>query len=130
MKEVERLTRRERQVMDIIFALREGTVNEVREKLPEAASYSAVRAVLNRLVSKGELNYSEQGPRYLYSPAVNVSTARKSALKKLTNTFFGGSALQTMTALLGEASEELSAEELAELEDLIAQAKKDKEGRQ
>lgn len=123
----EKLTRRERQVMDIIFKIGEGSVNDVRDKLLEPLSYSAARSVLTRLVDKGELKFTEQGPRYVYSSAIKMATARKSALQKLKDTFFGGSSLQTMTAFLGENAEELSAEELTTLADMVAEAKKKKE---
>jgi len=123
----EKLTRRERQVMDVIFTLGKGSVTDVRNKLPDALSYSADRAVLTRLVNKGELKISEDGPRYVYSPATNLLRARKTALQKIKDTFFGGSSLQTMTALLGETAEELSREELEELEALVAEAKRKKQ---
>jgi len=123
----EKLSRRERQVMDVIFTLGKGSVTDVRHKLPDALSYSAARAVLTRLVNKGELKISEDGPRYVYSPATNLSRARKTALQKIKDTFFGGSSLQTMTALLGETAEELSREELEELETLVAEAKRKKQ---
>lgn len=128
MSQSERLTRRERQVMDVLFAMEQGTVNDVRESLPDFPSYSATRAVLNRLVDKRELNITEQGPRYVYSPAVSVSAARKTALQKVMNTFFGGSSLEAMAALLGEASDELDAEEIERLETLIAKAQRKKGG--
>ena len=123
----EKLSRRERQVMDVIFELGEGTVNEVREKLIEPLTYSAARSVLTRLVNKGELKFTEQGPRYVYSSATKLSTARKTALQKLKDTFFGGSSLQTMTALLGDSVDELSEAELNALQDLVAEAKNKKE---
>ena len=126
MTEQEHLTRRERQVMEVIFSIGEGTVSDVRERLPDSPSYSAIRAALNRLVSKEELIAQERGPRYVYSPATNISTARKSALKKIRDTFFGGSSLKTLTALLGDASAELTKQELEELEQLIAKAKRRK----
>ena len=126
MAKQQHLTRREQQVMEVIFSLGEGTVNEVREKLPDSPSYSAIRAALNRLLSKGELVASEQGPRYVYSPATNMSVARKSALRKIKHTFFGGSSLKTLTALLGDASDDLTKQELEELEQLIINAKRRK----
>ncbi len=123
----EKLTRRERQVMDVIFAVGKATVNDVRQQLSEPLTYSAARAVLTRLVNKGELKFSEDGPRYVYSPATTLSKARKTALKKIRDTFFGGSSLQTMTALLGESADELSTEELDALEEIVKTAKKKKE---
>ena len=123
----EKLTRRERQVMDVIFAVGKATVNDVRQQLSEPLTYSAARAVLTRLVNKGELKFFEDGPRYVYSPATTLSKARKTALKKIRDTFFGGSSLQTMTALLGESADELSTEELDALEEIVKTAKKKKE---
>jgi len=124
MREPERLTRRERQVMEILFSMGGGTVNDVRDGLPDNPTYSSIRATLARLAAKGELSYSEQGPRYLYSPAVSVGKARMSALKKVVDTFFGGSSLKTMTALLGEVSKQVGAAELEELEKQVADAKR------
>jgi len=126
MRKPEHLTRRERQVMDLLFEMGEATVNEVRDRLPDEPTYSAIRAVLARLVAKGELNFAERGPRYVYSPAVNVDSARVSALRKVINTFFGGSSLKTMTALLDETSRQLSAEELQLLEKQLADARRRK----
>ena len=122
----EKLTRRERQVMDVVYALGKATVNDVRERLQEPLSYSAARAVLNRLLSKNELKFEADGPRYVYLPATNLVKVRKTAFQKLKDTFFGGSSLQTMTALLGESADELSAEELDALESLVAEAKRKK----
>jgi predicted transcriptional regulator len=112
--------------MELVFAIGESTVNDVRDKLPDDPSYSSIRAAMTRLVAKGELTYSEQGPRYLYSPAVQLNKARRSALKNMIDTFFGGSSLKTMTALLDEASKQLSAEELDELQKQISEAKRRK----
>lgn len=126
MRNPDQLTRRERQLMELLVAMGEGTVNEVRARLPGEPSYSSIRAAMNRLVSKGELTYSEQGPRYVYSPAVELKTARRSALRNMINTFFGGSNLKTMTALLDETSRQLSATELEELQKRIADAKRRK----
>jgi BlaI family transcriptional regulator, penicillinase repressor len=126
MRKPDQLTRRERQIMELLFALGEGTVNDVRDKLSDDPSYSSIRAAMTRLVAKGELNYSEQGPRYVYSPAVQLNKARRSALKNMIDTFFGGSSLKTMTALLDEAAKQLTAEELEELHRQVAEAKRRK----
>ena len=126
MRKPEHLTRRERQVMDLLFEMGEATVNEVRDRLPDEPTYSAIRAVLARPVAKGELNFAERGPRDVYSPATNVDSARVSALRKVINTFFGSSSLKTMTALLDETSRQLSAEELQMLEKQLADARRRK----
>jgi predicted transcriptional regulator len=122
MSKPESLTRRERQVMDAIYALEEATAKEVRQRLPNPPSYSAVRAVLSRLVEQGHLKYREAGPRYVYSAAAGKTRVRHAALRKLVDTFFGGSPLRTMNALLGLSADELSKEELDELAKAIAEA--------
>lgn len=123
MSDRENLTRRERQIMDILYENGEGTVNDVRSKIANAPSYSAIRAVLSRLVTKGLLKYHENGPRYVYSPTLGVKKASQSALKKVIDTFFDGSHLHTINALLGISANKLSREELEELEKIIAKAK-------
>ncbi|HEX5420706.1 MAG TPA: BlaI/MecI/CopY family transcriptional regulator [Gammaproteobacteria bacterium] len=122
MPKPEVLTRREQQVMDAIHELGEATAKEVQQRLPDAPSYSAVRAVLSRLVEQGLLKYREAGPRYVYTAAAGKTRARQAALRKLMDTFFEGSPLRTMNALLGISSKELSKEELDELAKTIAEA--------
>jgi predicted transcriptional regulator len=95
-----KLSRRERQCLDVLFQRGQATVAEVMEALPDAPSYSAVRATLNVLVEKEQAVIRQDGPRYLYLPAISASTARTAALKHLVNTFFGGSHEQAMVALL------------------------------
>jgi len=126
MRKPEELTRRERQIMELVFAMGEGTVNDVRDKLADDPSYASIRAAMTRLVAKGELTYFEQGPRYVYAPAIQLNKARRSALKNMVDTFFGGSSLKTMTALLDEAAKQLSAEELDELQKQVVEAKRRK----
>jgi BlaI family transcriptional regulator, penicillinase repressor len=117
------LTRRETQVMDAVYELEEATAKEVRERLPNAPSYSAVRAVLTRLVEQGLLKYREAGPRYVYSLAAGKGRARQAALRKLIDTFFDGSAVRTMNALIGMSARQLSDDELKQLADAIAAAR-------
>jgi BlaI family penicillinase repressor len=88
------LSRRERQIMDIVYELGEVTAQQVLEKLPEPPGYSAVRAMLSRLEEKGHLAHREQGARYLYFPLVKRDAATRSALSNLVKTFFDGSAAQ------------------------------------
>jgi predicted transcriptional regulator len=95
-------TRRERQAMDAVHELGEATAKEVQQKLPPP-SYSAVRAVLTRLVELGHLRYRQIGPRYVYSAAEGKKRVRQAALRRLVDTFFEGSALNTINALLGIA---------------------------
>ncbi len=122
MAKPETLTRRERQVMDAVCALGEASGKEVLERLPNPPSYSAVRAVLARLVEQGHLRYRESGRRYVYTAAAGKKRVGQAALKKLVDTFFDGSPLRTMNALLGLSADELSAEELEALAKAIEQA--------
>ena len=122
MAKPDSLTRRERQVMDIIYKAGEGTVGEIRSLLPDDISYSAIRAVLGRLVSKKLLKYQEKGPRYVYSVSGGVNKAKYNALTQLVDTFFDGSPLQTINALLGISANKLTKEELNELAQAIADA--------
>ncbi len=123
MAKPETLTRRERQVMDAVCELGEATGKEVQRRLPDPPSYSAVRAVLTRLVEQGHLKYRESGRRYVYAPAAGRKRVGQAALRKLVDTFFEGSPLRTMNALLGLSADELSAQELEELAKAIEQAK-------
>lgn len=109
----EKLSRREREIMDAIFALGDGaTAEAIRARLTEPPSYSAVRAMLVRLETKGYIRHREDGPRYVYSPTTSRATARRAALQQLVRVFFHGSPQQTATALLnqeGWSDEELDA---------------------
>ena len=96
----ETLSRRERQVMDILFRRGEATVAEVMGDLPDPPTYSAVRSVLRILVEKDLVSHREDGPRYVYLPAVSPNRARDEALSHVVRTFFEGSTEQAMTALL------------------------------
>jgi predicted transcriptional regulator len=123
---VDKLSRRERQVMDVVYELEEASAKEIRQRLPDPPSYSAVRAVLTRLVDGGVLKFRESGLRYVYRAAEPKQQARKKALRKIIDTFFEGSAVHMMHALLGTAAHELSSEELDELERAIAAARKER----
>ncbi len=116
------LSRRERQIMDIIYRLGEATAAEVMENLPDPPSYSAVRALLRILEEKTHLRHRQEGPRYVYVPTVPADTARQSALKHVLSTFFEGSVSQAVAALLDMNREDLSDAELARLARLIDQA--------
>lgn len=122
------LSRRERQIMDIVYELGEVTAQQVLDKLPEPPGYSAVRAMLSRLEEKGHLAHREQGAKYLYYPLVKRDAATRSALSNLVKTFFDGSAAQAANALLGMSMKNISRDELAALEKLIRQAK-EKDGK-
>ena len=123
MPQSDQLSRRERQVMDVIYELDEATAREVQERLPNAPSYSAVRAVLTRLVEQGHLKYREAGPRYLYKAAEQRTRIRTAALRKTVDTFFEGSAANAMNALLGISANDLSQDELDELAQAIESAR-------
>jgi predicted transcriptional regulator len=97
----EKLTRREREIMDALFALADGaSVEDVRERLSDPPGYSAVRAMLAKLESKGYVRHREEGLRYVYSPTKSRAAAQRNALSKLVRVFFDGSPRQTVTALL------------------------------
>src|SRR5215470_283339 len=113
------LTRRERQIMDILYRRGRATAGEVMEELPGEPSYSTVRAQLRVLEDKGHVNHEEEGLRYVYAPAVPRHAARKSALRHLVDTFFDGSTEKTVAALLGGEGKQLSDEEMDRIAQLI-----------
>ena len=119
------LTRRERQIMDILYRLGRATAAEVLEELPGQTSYSTVRTQLRVLEEKGHVRHDEEGLRYVYLPAVPRHAARKSALRHLVDTFFDGSTEKAVAALLGGEGSRLSDEELARITDLVAKARKE-----
>ena len=94
------LSRRERQIMDVVYAAEKATAAEIQKQLPDDLSYSTVRTLLRILESKGYLRHGEEGLRYVYSPAIPREAARKSALQRILRTFFDGSAQQAVAALL------------------------------
>ena len=117
------LSRRERQILDILYAKGSATVAEVQEAMPDPPSYSAVRALLRILEEKGHARHEAQGTRYLYLPMVPRERARNSALSRIVQTFFDGSAAQAAAALVDSGS--LSDEELTRLSSLIERARKE-----
>src|SRR5262245_12467588 len=120
-----RLSRRERQIMDIVYRLGESTAAQVQEQMPDPPSYSAIRALLRILVDKQQLQHRADGPRYVYSPVVSRQKARSGALAEVVNNFFEGSAAQAVAALLGSAQgRKLTQAELDDLSALIAATKK------
>lgn len=118
------LSRREREIMEILYAADGLTAAEVRERMPEPPGYSAVRALLRILEAKGHVRHEERGPRYVYSPVVSRAKARKSALKALVHTFFDGSPEQAVAALIDESRTKLGTAELDRLARLIDDARK------
>lgn len=119
------LTRRERQIMDVLYRRGRATAAEVLADLSGDPNYSTVRTQLRVLEDKGHVRHEDDGLRYVYSPAVPRHTARRSALRHLVNTFFDGSAEKVVGALLGGDGSKLTDEELDRIEDLVAKARKD-----
>jgi predicted transcriptional regulator len=118
------LSRRERQIMDIIYARGEATAAEVGEALPDPPAYSTVRTLLRILEEKGHLKHREDGPRYVFLPTETREKASRSALKRVVQTFFDGSLASAVAALVDGGSGKLSAEELQRIETIIESAKK------
>lgn len=119
------LSRRERQIMDVLHARAQATAAEVLAALPDPPSYSAVRALLRILEEKGHVKHHRDGARYVYLPRVSKEAARKSALRRVVSTFFQGSVTQAMAALLESSDAEISDSELEKLQQIIKQAKKE-----
>jgi BlaI family penicillinase repressor len=119
------LTRRERQIMDILYKRSRATAGEVMEDIPGSPHYSTVRTQLRVLEEKGHVTHEEHGGRYVYSPAVPRRAARKSALRHVVDTFFDGSAEQVVAAVLGGEGSKLTEEELNRISELVAKKKKE-----
>src|SRR5258705_10074447 len=119
------LTRRARQLMDILYRRGRATANDVMAALPGHTSYSTVRTQLRVLESKGHVRHEEEGLRYVYIAALPRRAARKSALRHLVDTFFEGSTEKVVGALLGGDGARLSDEELERIADLVAKARKE-----
>lgn len=119
------LSRRERQIMDVIYREGRATVAEVLDGLPDPPSYSAVRAMLRVLEEKGHVKHEQEGPRYVYSPTVPRDRARRSALKRMIETFFDDSPEEAVAALLDMSAAELTDEEFERLSRLIEKARKE-----
>ena len=117
------LSRRERQIMDVVYRLGKATVTDVLERLPDPPSYSAVRALMRILEEKGHLSHEQDGPRYVYLPTVPRDAAQASALSHLVRTFFGGSAEAAVAALLDLPEHGMSEGELTRLSRLIDDAR-------
>lgn len=119
------LTRRERQIMDVIYARGRATVAEVLDGLSDAPSYSTVRTLLRLLEEKGRLRHEEAGPRYVYIPTVPREKARRSALRNVIQTFFDGSTEDAMAALLDLHDVRRRPLELDRIEALIDKARRE-----
>ena len=119
------LSRRERQIMDAIYRLGEATAQDVLEQIADPPGYSAVRALLRILETKGHVRHRQDGPRYVYHPTVPRERARDSALRQVVRTFFDGSAGAAAAALLDLSRDDLTDDELARLEALVERARKE-----
>ncbi|MFM8535834.1 MAG: BlaI/MecI/CopY family transcriptional regulator [Acidimicrobiia bacterium] len=117
------LSRRERQIMDILYELGRATAAEVMKALPGEPSDSTVRTQLRVLEAKGHVRHEADGPKYVYLPVVSRRVVRKSALKHVMNTFFDGSAEKVVAALLGPDGNKLSEDELDRIAELVAKAR-------
>ena len=116
------LSRREREIMSIVYRRGEATAMEVREAMPQPPSYSAVRALLKVLEDKKHLIHKEDGPRYVFIPTKPRESVAKSALKQVLSTFFGGSVSSAFATILSDEEIYLSDKERSELRQMIAEA--------
>ena len=119
------LSRRERQIMDVLYKLERATVADVLSRLPGKPHYSTVRAQLRVLEEKGHVRHEEDGLRYVYAPTLSLHLVRRSALRHLVETFFDGSAEKVVAALLGGEASRLSHEEMERLAAMIAKNRKE-----
>ena len=119
------LSRRERQILDVLYKEGRATAADVQAGLPDPPSYSAVRAMLRILEEKGHIRHELDGPRYVYMPTIGRDRAKRSALKHVVNTFFDGSAAQVMAALFELSPRDLGEDEIARLRQLIDNARKE-----
>ena len=124
LKTQQDLSRRERQIMDVLFQRGRASAAEVREAMPDAPSYSAVRSLLRILEEKGHVRHQEDGLKYVYAPAVPQEKAKRSALRHLVDTFFNGSPGQAVAALLDDSARRLTPEDLDRLSALIERSRK------
>ena len=119
------LSRRERQIMDILYQRGRASASDVREAMHDAPGYSAVRAMLRVLEGKGQVRHQEEGLKYVYLPTVARDKAKRSAIKHLMDTFFAGSPEQIVAALLDVSATRLTREELDRMSELIEKARRE-----
>ncbi|MFP3940223.1 MAG: BlaI/MecI/CopY family transcriptional regulator [Thermoanaerobaculia bacterium] len=127
--QLSQLSRRERQIMDILLELGEAPAEEVRIRLPDPPSYSAARAMLRKLEEKGMVRHREQDLRYVYRPAISREEARESAITRLVRVFFDGSTARAVNALVDRSASDLSDEELDRLARAVEDARARRAGR-
>ena len=125
MKRLPTLSRREREIMDVLYSAGSANAGEVHKRIPSPPSYSAVRATLRVLEQKGLITHEHDGKRYVYRPTLNVNKARRNAVEHLLDTFFEGSAAGAVMALLESPDVELTQDELDRMAVLIERARKE-----
>jgi BlaI family penicillinase repressor len=125
MKRLASLSRREREIMDVLYSAGSASAGEVHRRIPSPPSYSAVRATLRVLEQKGLISHEHDGKRYIYRPTLNRSKARRSAVEHLLNTFFDGSAAGAVVALLETPGTDLTEADLDRMAALIERARKE-----
>ena len=124
-RDVPELARRERQIMDVIFQLGEATVGDVLERLPDPPSYSSVRTIIRKVEARGLLTHRQDGKRYVYRARQSRDTASRTALQKLMDVFFSGSAPDTVAAIMDVSAKNLDPADLDRIAEIIDQARKD-----
>ena len=122
------LSRRERQIMDVVYRLGQATAADIHASLPDPPTYTTVRGLLRILVEKRQLRQEQDGKRYLYRPSTPRPTAGASSIRHVVNTFFGGSPAAAVAALVGSL-EDITEDELARLSAVVARARRSRGGR-
>ncbi len=125
----DKLSRRERQIMDILYRVGEATVSGVKAEMADPPGYSAVRAMLGILGDKKMVTFRKEGRAYVYRPAVSPETARESALKHVVQTFFDGRVTEVVASLVDQSAATMTDEELDRLEELVKKSRQSKEGK-
>ena len=120
----DKLSRRERQIMDVLFQLNEASAADVQKEMKDAPSYTTVRTLLRILEEKGQITHREEGRRYIYRPKGSPKKAGRGALRRVLNVFFGGSLEDALAAHLGDAKNKLSKDEIDRLRKIIDDAEK------
>ena len=123
MTKANKLSRRERQIMDVLYRLGEANAKQVMENLEDALNDSSIRTFLRKLEEKGHITHRESGKKYIYAPVVDREKASSSALSNLVKTFFADSPVMAVNSLLDMSLEDISDEEISKLEDLIRDKK-------
>ncbi|MCG8413879.1 MAG: BlaI/MecI/CopY family transcriptional regulator [Pseudomonadales bacterium] len=119
------LSKREREVMDIVYRCNEATAKQIHAQMPDPPTYTSVRSLLRTLVDKGHLRHHHEGVRYVYTPTVPLKKARDSAITRVLTNFFSGSRQEMIASLIDEGANDLSDEDLKTLSELIKAARKE-----